>query len=198
MSFNFDKSKPIIVTGASSYISSHIINKLIHQGYKVRGTVRDLKKKEKYEFLYSLTPDAQDKIELLEADLMDNNSWDKIFEKGEVLIHVASPHVFSDVSEKEQEEAPQKGIKAIVDAALKHGYKIPYKETTKDKIKDSDSQAANYMLHGKDAGGDFDHSRTEGLLGIELIDCRKGLVEGCQSIIEKGLIVDKISPKPHI
>jgi len=31
----------ILVTGASGYIGSHVVDQLLHFGYRVRGTVRD-------------------------------------------------------------------------------------------------------------------------------------------------------------
>ncbi|HCK66020.1 MAG TPA: aldehyde reductase, partial [Anaerolineae bacterium] len=37
-------SKPILVTGASGFIATHTIAQLLEKGYKVRGTVRSMKK----------------------------------------------------------------------------------------------------------------------------------------------------------
>ena len=34
----------VLVTGVNGYIASHVANQLLHRGYKVRGTVRDLSK----------------------------------------------------------------------------------------------------------------------------------------------------------
>lgn len=38
-------SAPILVTGATGYIASWVIQKLLEQGYTVHATVRDLNKK---------------------------------------------------------------------------------------------------------------------------------------------------------
>jgi uncharacterized protein YbjT (DUF2867 family) len=47
-------SEKVLVTGASGYIASHVINELLRRGYQVVGTVRSLANKEKYAFLYEL------------------------------------------------------------------------------------------------------------------------------------------------
>ena len=50
MNANQNESGLILVTGASGYIASHCIKLLLDLGHKVRGSVRSLAKKEKYEF----------------------------------------------------------------------------------------------------------------------------------------------------
>jgi dihydroflavonol-4-reductase len=41
---NIVADKPILVTGATGFVAGHIIQMLLEQGNRVRGTVRDLKK----------------------------------------------------------------------------------------------------------------------------------------------------------
>lgn len=66
----------VLVTGASGYIASHVINELLSRGYHVIGTVRSVANKDKYAFLYEF-PHAKEHLELREADLLDPTSWDK-------------------------------------------------------------------------------------------------------------------------
>lgn len=40
-----DTQHPIVVTGATGYIATHVIELLLQRGYRVRGTVRDLASK---------------------------------------------------------------------------------------------------------------------------------------------------------
>jgi nucleoside-diphosphate-sugar epimerase len=47
-------SGKVLVSGASGYIASHVINELLIRGYHVVGTVRSLANKDKYAFLYEL------------------------------------------------------------------------------------------------------------------------------------------------
>jgi len=56
---------PILVTGASGYIASHLIKILLERGYRVRGTVRSLSNQRKNEFIYNLVPEKNDHLELV-------------------------------------------------------------------------------------------------------------------------------------
>lgn len=80
----------VLVTGASGYIASHIINHLLLKGYHVVGTVRSIANKEKYSFLSDL-PHAKERLSFREGDLMKPQSWDKALEGINSVFHVASP-----------------------------------------------------------------------------------------------------------
>jgi len=118
-SFTLDKNIPIVVTGARGFVASYIVKTLLENGYKVRGTIRSLAKKEKYDFLYKVTPDAKDKIELVEADLLDPKPWDSILKGVQVVLHVASPLVFEGLSEEDMIKVTVEGMKAVTSAALR-------------------------------------------------------------------------------
>lgn len=75
-----------LVTGASGYIAMHVIDQLLKQGHYVRGTVRSLNDKEKVEHLKKLGP-----VELVEADLSDDESLRKAVKGIDIVMHVASP-----------------------------------------------------------------------------------------------------------
>jgi dihydroflavonol-4-reductase len=82
---------PILVTGASGYLASHLIKLLLEKGYKVRGTVRSLANKAKYQFLYDLVPEKNDNLELAEANLSEKACWLTAVKGYEYVLHVASP-----------------------------------------------------------------------------------------------------------
>ena len=67
----------VLVTGASGFLASHVVQKLLETGeYKVRGTVRSLKNEKKVAPLRNLRPEnAKYDLELVEAELMDKESW---------------------------------------------------------------------------------------------------------------------------
>lgn len=64
-----------MVTGASGYLAAHIVKQLQDEGYRVRGTVRDLQNETKVKPLKELCPDARYPLELVEADLLKADSW---------------------------------------------------------------------------------------------------------------------------
>ncbi|CAJ0565964.1 unnamed protein product, partial [Mesorhabditis spiculigera] len=79
----------VLVTGASGYIASHCVKLLLNEGYTVRGTVRSLKNPKKVDPIKKLDQDGQ--LELVEADLMDADSWPEAVRGCDYVLHVASP-----------------------------------------------------------------------------------------------------------
>ena len=65
----------ILVTGASGFVASHICKSLLELGARVRGTVRSLENEEKVGFLRGLVENPKHKIELVEADLLKEETW---------------------------------------------------------------------------------------------------------------------------
>ena len=80
----------VLVTGASGYIASHIVEQLLHEGYKVRGTIRSLKDEKKVLPLRSLAKNPHS-LELVEANLLDENSWYNAVNGCAFVLHTASP-----------------------------------------------------------------------------------------------------------
>ena len=66
----------VLVTGASGFIATHIIKQLQDEGYQVRGSLRSLEDKEKVEKLQGLCPEAEYKLEIVEADLTNPQTWE--------------------------------------------------------------------------------------------------------------------------
>jgi len=76
-----------LVTGASGFIASYVIRELIQKGYKVRATVRSLQNTSKFEHMSKLFP----QVELVEADLEKEHSFDNAVKGVKVVFHCASP-----------------------------------------------------------------------------------------------------------
>ncbi|KIH47977.1 oxidoreductase, short chain dehydrogenase/reductase family protein, partial [Ancylostoma duodenale] len=71
----------VLVTGASGYVGLHCVQQLLAAGYKVRGTVSPL--------LH--LPHANERLELIEADLMNEEDWPRAVAGCTFILHVASP-----------------------------------------------------------------------------------------------------------
>lgn len=82
--------KIVLVTGGTGYIGSWVVKELLSKGYRVRVPVRSLNRKEKYSHLQELT-NANNLLELFEADLLADGTFDKAAEGAEAIIHLASP-----------------------------------------------------------------------------------------------------------
>uniref|UniRef100_A0A914D2X2 NAD-dependent epimerase/dehydratase domain-containing protein n=1 Tax=Acrobeloides nanus TaxID=290746 RepID=A0A914D2X2_9BILA len=80
----------VLVTGASGYLATHCVQQLLSGGYAVRGTVRSLKNPDKIQPLRSLNF-AKERLELVEADLEKADTWPRVVESCDYVLHVASP-----------------------------------------------------------------------------------------------------------
>ena len=114
----------ILVTGASGYIAIHAVDQLLRAGHQVRGTVRSLKDSKKTEPIYKLADNAAHPLELVEADLLDADSWHKAVEGIEIVLHMASPVTMNpDVPDEEIINPAVDGTLNVLRAAQKAGVK---------------------------------------------------------------------------
>merc|ERR1712127_80981 len=83
-------SKTALVTGSSGYIALNVVNLLLKDGWKVKGTVRSLKNEDKIAPIKKLATNS-DQLELVEADILDSDCWKNIVKDVDVVFHMASP-----------------------------------------------------------------------------------------------------------
>lgn len=76
----------ILVTGASGYVAMHVVDLLLKQGHRVRGTVRNVNDASKTEHIRKLGP-----VELVQTDLLDAESWKGACKDVDIVMHIASP-----------------------------------------------------------------------------------------------------------
>ncbi|MEI8033403.1 MAG: SDR family oxidoreductase [Chlorobiaceae bacterium] len=112
-------SKPVCVTGASGFIAAHIVRELLSRGYRVRGTVRN--SPGNYPFLLSL-PGAEERLELIEADLLMEGAFDRIVEGCEYVMHTASPYQLN-VKDPQRDlvDPAVNGTESVLESCLKAG-----------------------------------------------------------------------------
>jgi dihydroflavonol-4-reductase len=92
---------PVLVTGASGFIASHIVHQLLEGGYRVRGTVRDPGKARAEGHLTGLTG-APERLELTGADLLAPGAFENAVRDCEYVIHTASPYAL-DVADPQMD-----------------------------------------------------------------------------------------------
>ncbi|XP_021862311.1 phenylacetaldehyde reductase isoform X2 [Spinacia oleracea] len=111
--------KTVCVTGASGYIASWLVNLLLHRGYTVNATVRDLNDPKKVEHLRSLDG-AKERLHLFPANLLEEGSFDAAVEGCEGVFHTASPF-FNDAKDPEAEllDPALKGTLNVLNACAK-------------------------------------------------------------------------------
>jgi len=97
-----DKTKPIMVTGATGFVAGWIVKKLLEQGMTVHAPIRDAGNKAKTKYLDAIAAQTDGKLLYFEADLLKPNSYDKSAEGCEVIIHTASPFSMNVKNVKKQ------------------------------------------------------------------------------------------------
>lgn len=84
----------VLVTGASGYIAGHVILQLLERGYRVRGTLRSLKRAGEVRAWLTKARGGSDPgaaLEFAEAQLTDAGSWDAAMAGVRYVMHIASP-----------------------------------------------------------------------------------------------------------
>jgi uncharacterized protein YbjT (DUF2867 family) len=82
----------VAVTGASGFIGSHVCQNLVQHGYHVRACVRDKHNQSKTQHLVAMNAEenmAGGTLELFEADMMIECSYDVVFKGCQAVFHVA-------------------------------------------------------------------------------------------------------------
>ncbi|TCD61545.1 hypothetical protein EIP91_008273 [Steccherinum ochraceum] len=81
------QSSLVLVTGISGYLGAHVVDQLVRQGYRVRGTVRSAKLSASQE-AFKLYGDA---IEVIAFDDLVKGSYTDALKSVDSVIHVAAP-----------------------------------------------------------------------------------------------------------
>lgn len=88
---NIDKSKPVLVTGATGYVAGWLVKKLLEEGITVHAAVRDPSKKGKVAHLDAIVEKTSGTIKYFKSNLLDEGSYAEAMEGCELVYHTASP-----------------------------------------------------------------------------------------------------------
>jgi dihydroflavonol-4-reductase len=114
---------PVLVTGGNGYIAAHVVEMLLEKNYKVRATVRDASKPDKYKHLLQMK-NAQTNLELVSFDLTADEMDLKLLDNVEVVLHVASPFIVNVKDpQKDLVDPAVKGTLNVLSACLKSNVK---------------------------------------------------------------------------
>lgn len=117
-------SQIVLVTGASGFIALHCILQLLEQSYQVRGTLRTISQETHLRQILMQHIDADDKLEFVIADLLNDNGWDEAIKGCEFVLHTASP--FPSESPKSEDDLlipARDGSERVLKASVANGVK---------------------------------------------------------------------------
>ncbi len=158
-----NKGDLCLVTGVSGYLASWLAKDLLDQGYRVRGTVRDLRD-ERIPVLRTLLPG----VELVAADLRREANWDAGVAGCQWIFHVASPQAVKSEHDRTggavagtqhllaaafAESAVRKIVVTGSVAAVAYGHPRSKRDFSEDDWTDLDGIGAG-------AGSDYFRSKT--------------------------------------
>ncbi len=126
MSKKINRATPILVTGGTGYLASWIIKLLLDEGLCVRATVRDKSNMEKNKHLIKLGDENKGSLELFEADLLEDGTFDKAMNDCELVFHTASPFKILGIKNPQKE---------LIDPALKGTNNVLYSVNKTSSVK---------------------------------------------------------------
>ncbi len=97
-----DKTKPVMITGATGYVAGWIVKKLLDDGITVHAPVRDPENPDKLKHLNAVARNAPGQIKYFKADLLDQASYAEAMTGCELVFHTASPF-YIDVKDPQKE-----------------------------------------------------------------------------------------------
>nr|AEN69002.1 dihydroflavonol 4-reductase [Chrysanthemum x morifolium] len=114
-----DSPAIVCVTGASGFIGSWLVMRLLERGYSVRATVRDPGDMKKVKHLLEL-PKAETNLALWKADLALEGSFDEAIEGCHGVFHVATPMDFESKDPENEIIKPTiEGVLSIIRSCVK-------------------------------------------------------------------------------
>ena len=117
-----DKSKPVMVTGATGYVAGRLVEKLLKEGITVHAAVRSPQDKEKTKYLDKIAIESPGEIKYFKADLLNEGSFDEAAKGCELVFHTASPFTLNvGDAQKDLVDPAVKGTKNVLNAATKSG-----------------------------------------------------------------------------
>lgn len=94
----------VLVTGGTGYIGGEVIDQLLAKGYTVHTTVRNKAKSEPR--LRERWPDAGERLQVFQADLMSDEGWAEANAGCDAVAHVASPFPLGVPKDKDELVVP--------------------------------------------------------------------------------------------
>ncbi len=118
------KNKTVLVTGISGWIAQFCALALLKEGYKVRGSLRSMQRKDEVIKALNKEVDINNNLEFCSLDLLKDDGWDSAMQDCEYVLHVASPFSMTNPKDENDMIKPAKeGTLRTLKSAKKAGVK---------------------------------------------------------------------------
>ncbi|HAS46020.1 MAG TPA: diaminohydroxyphosphoribosylaminopyrimidine deaminase [Microscillaceae bacterium] len=113
-----DKTKPVLVTGATGYVAGWLVKKLLDEGITVHAAVRNPNNEKKLAHLNALAAQSKGSIKYFKADLLTDGAYTEAMQGCELVFHTASPFT-TDVKDPQKEliEPAEQGTANVLESA---------------------------------------------------------------------------------
>jgi nucleoside-diphosphate-sugar epimerase len=106
---NIDKSKPVMVTGATGYVAGWLVKQLLEDGLTVHAAVRNPDNQQKVAHLNEIAAKSSGSIKYFKSDLLQEGSYAEAMSGCELVFHTASP--FTSAVKNPQKELIEPALK---------------------------------------------------------------------------------------
>ncbi|QNA45911.1 SDR family oxidoreductase [Lacibacter sediminis] len=115
----------VLVTGGSGFVGTHIIAKLLQQGFTVRTTLRSINKKQQViDALRRADITSVEKLSFFEAELERDDNWNEAVKNCSYVLHVASPFLLKEPKDENELIIPARdGVLRVLRASRNAGVK---------------------------------------------------------------------------
>jgi nucleoside-diphosphate-sugar epimerase len=112
----------VLVTGISGFLGGHVALELLRQGYRVRGSVRNLSKADKVRSTLAAHGADLSRLEFVALDLLADTGWEAAVRGCRYVQHVASPFVLEQPKDRGELIRPAvEGTTRAIKSALAAG-----------------------------------------------------------------------------
>ncbi len=107
----------VLVTGGSGYVGTWTAAGLLERGYRVRATVRSLKREPAVRAAVERRTPAGERLTFVAADLLADDGWDRAVAGVDAVFHVASPMPIREYRKTDLVRPAREGTRRVLTAA---------------------------------------------------------------------------------
>lgn len=85
------ENSQVLLTGVTGFLGTHTAIELLNRGYRVKGSLRDMKRADSIRQLIAKYTDHSDRLSFIQADLLQKEVWLEACKGMDYVIHAASP-----------------------------------------------------------------------------------------------------------